>query len=110
MSIGELMFNLDNWNGLSSGQREILKAVCMESMLRGFAQGEAIQFPALKELEAKGVQIHRWSPEILEALEAAWNEVVAEEAAANEDFAKVWKSLSDFRADYKIWGDIGYLK
>ena len=109
MSIGELMFNLDNWNDLSGGQREILKAVCMESMLRGFAQGEAIQFPALKILESKGVQIHRWSPEILDALEAAWNEVVAEEAAADVDFARVWKSLSEFRADYKIWGDIGYL-
>jgi TRAP-type mannitol/chloroaromatic compound transport system substrate-binding protein len=109
MSMGELMFNLEKWNGLSDGQREILKAVCKESMLRGFAQGEAIQFPALQELESKGVQIHRWSPEILGALEAAWNEVVVEEAAENEDFARVWKSLSEFRKNYKIWGDMGYL-
>ena len=37
--------------------------------LRLFAQGEAIQFPALKELEGFGVQLHRWSPEILAALD-----------------------------------------
>jgi TRAP-type mannitol/chloroaromatic compound transport system substrate-binding protein len=108
-SVGELMINLDNWKGLSSTQQEIINSACKASMLRGFAQGEAIQFPALRELQSKGVQLHRWSPEILEALEAAWAEVVAEEAAANADFARVWKSLSDFRDGYRLWGELGYL-
>ena len=50
-------------------------------------EGEAIQGKALKELKAKGVQIHRWSPEILAALDAAWQEVVQEESAKDGDFA-----------------------
>ena len=78
-------------------------------MLRGFAQGEAIQFGAMKELQAAGVTFHRWSPEILEALEAAWYEVVEEIAAEDADFARVWASLKSFRDDYKLWGDYGYL-
>lgn len=109
LSVGEFMINLDNWNSLSPTQQEIINAACMESMLRGYAQGEAIQFPALEQLQSKGVQLHRWSPEILAALEAAWAEVVAEEAAANEDFARVWASLSSFREGYKLWGGLGYL-
>jgi len=31
-------------------------------------------------------------------------------AAENEDFARVWKSLSDFRETYKEWKNLGYLK
>jgi TRAP-type mannitol/chloroaromatic compound transport system substrate-binding protein len=75
----------------------------------GLAEGEAIQFAALEELQAKGVTLHRWSPEILAALEAGWQEVVAEESAKNADFARVWESLSTFREDYKIWSEYGYL-
>ncbi|MBT07280.1 MAG: C4-dicarboxylate ABC transporter [Rhodospirillaceae bacterium] len=109
ISMGELMINLEKWNGLSAQQQELINAACKESMLRGLAEGEALQYPALQELEAKGVTFHRWSPEILEALEAAWLEVVDEEAATDEDFKRVWNSLQKFRADWKIWGDLGYL-
>lgn len=109
MSMGELMINLDNWKSLTSTQQEIINAVCRESLLRGLAQGEAIQFPALQELQSKGVTLHRWTPEILAALETAWNEVVSAEAAADEDFRRVWESLQEFRKGYKIWGDLGYL-
>ena len=108
-SMGELIINLDNWNSLTDTQREIINAACKESQLRGFAQGEAIQFGAMKQLQAAGVEFHRWSPEILGALENAWNEVVEEEAAGDEDFARVWASLKSFREDYKLWGDHGYL-
>ena len=103
------MINLDNWKSLTYTQQEIINAVCRESLLRGYAQGEAIQFPALQELQSKGVTLHRWSPEILAALATAWDEVVAVEAANDEDFARVWTSLQEFRKGWKIWGDLGYL-
>ena len=109
ISMIELMINLENWNSLTSTQKEIINAVCKESLLVGYAHGEAIQFAALQELEAKGVTFHRWSPEIMKALENAWKEVVEDEAAKNEDFARVWASLKEFRQGYKIWGDLGYL-
>ena len=107
--MGELMINLDNWNSLTQHQQELVNAACKESLLRGLAQGEAIQYPALKELESKGVTFHRWSPEIMQALESAWADVVAEEAASDEDFKRVWDSLQEFRSNWKIWGDLGYL-
>ena len=109
LSMGELMINLDNWKGLTNTQQEVINAVCRESMLRGLAQGEAIQFPALQTLESKGVTFHRWDPAILETLETAWNEVVTAEAQNNEVCARVWNSLQEFREGYKIWGDLGYL-
>jgi TRAP-type mannitol/chloroaromatic compound transport system substrate-binding protein len=78
-------------------------------MMWEFANGEALQGPALKELKEKGVQIHMWSPEILDAMREQWGVVIEEEKAASPMFAKMWESLSNFRADYKEWKDVGYL-
>ena len=74
------------------------------------AEGEAIQFGAMKGLQEKGVTLHRWDPEILDALRAAWDKVATELAAEDATFAKVYASYSSYRADYAIWKDLGYLK
>ena len=70
---------------------------------------ESRQPDALKRLQEKGVTLHRWPDETLEVLRNAWNEVVKEEAAKDEDFAKVWASLSSFRESYKVWKDLGFV-
>ena len=106
----DLMINLDLWNTLSDQQKAQIEAVCGDSIRHGLAEGEAIQPAALKELREKGVTIHRWPPEILDRLRAAWDEVVQELAASDEDFARVWESLSSFREDYQIWEELGYLE
>jgi TRAP-type mannitol/chloroaromatic compound transport system substrate-binding protein len=106
----DLMINLDLWESLTDTQRAQIEAVCDAGIANGLAEGEAIQFAALQELQKQGVTLHTWSPEILGALEAAWAEVAAEEAARDADFAKAWESLQTFRSNYKVWKDIGYMK
>ena len=103
-----LMINLDRWDALSTTQKAQVEAVCGDNVRHGLAEGEALQFAALKELRADGVRIERWPDDILEALEAAWREVAAEEAAADADFATVWRSLTAFRDDYAIWKELGH--
>ena len=103
------MINLTDWNSISSTHQAIIESVCKEQITRSLAESEAIQFKALKELQSKGVVLHRWSPEILAEFKAAWEEVVVEEAAKDADFAQVWESLKKFREGYKVWGDYGYL-
>jgi TRAP-type mannitol/chloroaromatic compound transport system substrate-binding protein len=105
----DLMINLDLWESLDDSTRIKIETVCDAAITHGFAEGEAIQFEALEKLEAEGVTIHKWPPEILDQLEAAWGEVVAEEVAADADFARAWESLSQFRERYKRWSDLGYL-
>ncbi|MCT8970435.1 TRAP transporter substrate-binding protein [Microbaculum marinisediminis] len=105
----DLMINLDLWESLSDTQKAQIETVCDAAIAYGLAEGEAIQFKALQELEKNGVQIHRWPPEILDQLKAAWDEVVAEQVAADADFARVWESLATFRENYKKWKDLGYL-
>ncbi len=107
----DLMFNKDFWDGLSDQQQAQIESVCGDSVRYGLAEGEAIQFAALKELqEDHGVTIHRWPDEILAELETKWLEVVEELKAEDEDFVRVWESLSEFRENYKVWSDLGYLK
>lgn len=105
----ELMINKDVWDALSDTRKAQLETVCQSAITYGLAEGEAIQAGALKELQEKGVTLHRWPPEILDALRASWEEVVADLKAENPTFAEAWESLSAFRANYATWKDIGYL-
>lgn len=104
----ELMVNLDAWKALTPTAQAQVEAVCGDNVRYGLAEGEATQFAALKKLYASGVKIHRWPHEVVKALETAWNEVATENAAKDDDFRKVWDSLSAFRRDYSIWQEIGH--
>jgi len=106
----EFMVNLDKWNSLSNTQKVQIETVCGDSIRQSIAEGEAIQIPALNILKSKGVQVHTWPDEFLDKFRSSWEEVAREMAAENEDFARVWKSLSDFRETYKEWKNLGYLK
>jgi TRAP-type mannitol/chloroaromatic compound transport system substrate-binding protein len=109
-SLLELIIHKPHWDALTEAQQSLIEMACGDSIRWGIAEGEAIQFGALQELQDKGVTLHYWSPEILAALEAAWVEVAAEESAKNADFKRVWESLSAFREDYTLWREYGYLK
>ena len=106
----DLMMNKDKWEALSDTQKAQLEMACGDNFREGLAEGEAIQGKALAELKAKGVNIHRWPPEILDALEKAWREVAAELAAEDANFKMAWDSLQKFRAEYAVWAELGYLK
>ncbi len=107
----DLMINKDLWDGMTEQQQAQIEAVCGDSVRHGLAEGEAIQFAALKTLqEEHGVTVHRWSDEILSELEGKWLEVVEELKQEDDDFGRVWASLSDFRENYRVWSELGYLR
>jgi len=95
---------------LSNDVKYVVEVACGYAIAESFAEGEATQFGALKRIQAKGVTLHRWPDDILAKLQAAWVEVIEQEAAGNADVKKVWTSISAFRADYEVWGKLGYLK
>ena len=108
-TLQELMINMDKWNSLSDTQKAQIETTCGDNMRNGIAEGEAIQVDALNTLKEKGVNIHKWSDEILDALEAAWMEVVEEESNNDADFKRSWESLSLFRKEIEVWKSLGYL-
>jgi TRAP-type mannitol/chloroaromatic compound transport system substrate-binding protein len=60
-------------------------------------------------VENNGVTIKTWSPEMLAAFEASWNEVAAELASEDAYFAEVWNDLQEYREGYRVWGNTIYL-
>lgn len=106
----ELLINMDKWNSLDDSQQAMLETACTASVAQMIADGEASQFEAMIENEKNGVKNVSWPQSILDQFKGAWEEVLAEELAANEDVKKVWESYSKFHESYQVWGDKGYLK
>jgi TRAP-type mannitol/chloroaromatic compound transport system substrate-binding protein len=106
----DFYINRKKWDALSDQHKAILESACGDLMRDVIAEGEATQWKAMTEMRDKnGVQIRKWPPEMLAAYEKAWNEVIAEESAANPNFKRVYDSYARFRKDYSIWRDHGYL-
>jgi TRAP-type mannitol/chloroaromatic compound transport system substrate-binding protein len=109
-SIGQLYISKKKWDEFSPHQQFVVEQACKAQMLQELAESDALQFAAMKELQSKGVILKKWPPEFLKAFEEKWQEVVKEESAKSENFKKVWASYSQFRADYKVWRDHGYMR
>lgn len=109
-TIQELLISKAKWDAMDDRQRSMISTACRANVATQLAEGEAIQGKALAEMEANGVTIHKWPDEMLATFKGAWDEVVAEEVAANPDFKKVWDSMQAFRGEYAKWSELGYLK
>src|SRR5512134_365810 len=107
----ELYVNKKRFDSLSDQHKAMLEAACGELLRDVVAEGEATQWKAMTEMRDKhGVKIMRWSPEIMAAIEKAWNEVIAEESKASANFKRVYDSYAKSRSDYAVWREHGYLK
>jgi TRAP-type mannitol/chloroaromatic compound transport system substrate-binding protein len=106
----EILVNVDKWNELSPEHQAMFETACTANIALELAEGEALQPAAMIANVADGVHNMTWSDDILDQFRAAWEEVLAEEIAANPDVARLWESYLTFHEEYKIWGDRGYLK
>jgi len=105
-----LFIHKRSWDGLPDSQKAQFEMVCGDNFREGIAEGEALQFKAMEELKGKGVTFHKWGPEFIAAFRKAWEEVAEEEMAKSANFKKAFESFTAFRAKYKVWHDLGYLK
>ena len=107
----ELLINKDVWEKkLTQAQRALIETAAMANMIWSLSLSENEQAPVITDnAENKGVHNMTWSPEMLAVFEKAWLEVAAEQSAKDAFFKKVWEDLSAFRAEYAIWGKLGYL-
>jgi TRAP-type mannitol/chloroaromatic compound transport system substrate-binding protein len=110
-SIGELLMNKAAYEALPDAYRAMLEAACGWNIHVNYAETEALNPAAMNEmLEKYGVSNVRWTDQELAAFEAAWDEVLAEQSAADPIFKKVADNYLSFRKVYKTWGDAQALK
>jgi TRAP-type mannitol/chloroaromatic compound transport system substrate-binding protein len=94
------------FEALPDAYQAMLEAACGWNPHINFVETEAMNPPAMNEmLEKHGVNNVRWTDEELAAFEQAWNEVLAEQSAADPTFKKVADSYIAFRKAYNTWGD-----
>ncbi len=109
-SLITFIVNQDVWDGLEDQERFAIETSCAANVTYTMARGEAEQLEPLADLEAAGVTVHTWNDEMMAAFKGAWEEVVAENSKTDPDFARAWKSLSDFRDNFAKWSDLAYIK
>lgn len=106
----EFIVHQDNWNEMDEGQQTLLEMGCKASMLDNYALGAALQGPVMRRnSEERGIENRYWSPELLALFESTWNEVVAEQRAADPAFARIWDDLAAFREEYAAWSHWAFI-
>ncbi len=101
-----LIVPAERWAALDPALRTRLEAVCGENVGRSMAEGDAAQFPALRTLARRGVDVRRLPPEILESLRTTWDAVADEESSRDAAFRKVIASMRAFETDHRVWREL----
>lgn len=103
-----LVVNAERFAALDAADRALIETACTSSVLRNLARAEAIQGPVLQSYEAKGVELRVLPEEVQAQLRATSEIILAEEAAADADFARVLASQRAFAAEYERWRTLAY--
>ena len=106
----EVLVNKANWESLEDVKKAQFEVACKANIGVELAEGEALQPAAMIANQKDGVTNVTWSDEVLNTLREKWEEVLQEELAANPDVQKLWDSYTAFHEEYKVWGEMGYLK
>jgi len=104
-----LAVNLEDWQALSMPQQALIDTACTAGVSRNLANSEAKQGPILAGFPGKGVTPIRLPEPILRQLNAVADQVMAEEAARDEDFRIIHESQVAFRQQYALWKRFAYL-
>ena len=104
-----MVVNNAAWQQLGPAGRALVETACTAGVTRNLARAEALQGPVLAGFAAKQVQVVRFSDEILDQLRVVTERVLAAEAAADADFARVLAAQREFRAVYARWRGVAYL-
>lgn len=104
-----LTVNLDRWRALPPATQALLDAVCTAAVTRNLARSEGLQGAVINDFIAQGVRVETLPMDVLRELDRITGDVLAEEAAASAEFARILESQTAFREDYAQWKSRAYL-
>ena len=108
-TFSHLAVNLDTWNELSQADQTLLETACTAGAMRNLSNSEASQGAIIAGFPDVGVTADTLPMEVLRELERIAEDVMAEEAANDADFARIYQSQRTFREDYGHWKSRAYL-
>jgi TRAP-type mannitol/chloroaromatic compound transport system substrate-binding protein len=95
-----LIINADVYNKLTVNQKASIDMACGNAVARSIADGEVLSMQAIERMRAKGVDIRKWSPAMIQQLKDLWLLEAARLASTNENFKKIWESQQNFRKQH----------
>lgn len=104
-----LYVNLKSWEKLNPQTQALIETTCTAGVAISLAKAEALQSKTLAKFEKEGVQVKQVPATLLKSFQAATKKVMADKAAANEMFKKVYDSQQAFMAQNQKWKELGYL-
>ena len=99
----EVEVNLDEWNALPLQYQDAIRAASFEANAVVLARYEARNNQALQSLIGSGVQVRRYSDEIMAAAETAALALYDEFSATDQDFATIYASWLEFKNGVSAW-------
>ena len=104
-----LYVNMKEWNKLKPETKAMIEGACTAGVTMAMAKAEALQAPVIEKFQKEGVKAVKLPDSVLRAFQKATDEVLAEEAAKDAMFKKVYESQKAFQKQYQLWKDLGYL-
>lgn len=104
-----LYINKEKWDELSEQQQAMMRTACMAGVARAIGRAEGTQGAALQRLQDEGVTAVEVPEDVLVALKKASDEVMAEYSAKDENFKRVYDSMTAFMEENAQWHRMGYL-
>lgn len=92
-----LFFNTDRWNALPAATRGLIEEGCRAQVENDLELNERRVSAALPRLQAQGVGIYAFPPDVVRAAERRMREVTDEIAAKDSDFKAAWASYTSYR-------------
>ncbi|MEM8767797.1 MAG: TRAP transporter substrate-binding protein [Pseudomonadota bacterium] len=108
-TFSHMAVNLETWNALSAADQALLETACTAGAMRNLANSEAKQGPIIAGFADVGVSAETLPMDVLRELERITEDVMADEAARDADFAAIYESQRAFRDDYRYWKSRAYL-
>jgi TRAP-type mannitol/chloroaromatic compound transport system substrate-binding protein len=100
----ELIVNAQAWAELPPDLQRIIEIAARSLNQWMYAQFEAFNNKSLQELQEKyKVEVLPLPKEVLNELKRLTKEALAEEAATNADFKRVYQAFEKFRQDHDAW-------
>ncbi|SES67882.1 TRAP transporter substrate-binding protein [Thalassotalea agarivorans] len=103
----EFLINEEAFNSLPSDLQKIVEVAARAVNEDTLDEYNARNLTALKELKEKhGVEVKQFPDAVVKALKATTFEVIEEQVANDEAFAKVWVSYSEFLLQIRGYNDL----
>jgi TRAP-type mannitol/chloroaromatic compound transport system substrate-binding protein len=105
-SWNSLLINKGVWNKLTDLQKNQLEIACMANIVYTLSVAPAAQVAVIDEFKKKGMDVRRFPPAVMKALQEESRKVLEQEAAADPLFKEAYESLVNYMNNVNQWHDI----